>query len=93
MSSSAAATAIRCSTTSAVFNRVILAGVATELALLSLIVYTPVGNFLFGTAPIGPELWLFTVPFALGMLLLEEFRKWLARRRAVQPILHGSLAA
>jgi hypothetical protein len=35
---------------------------------------------IFGTHPIGLIVWLFTVPFALGMLILEEFRKKLARR-------------
>jgi sodium/potassium-transporting ATPase subunit alpha len=65
-------------------NRLIFVGIATELALLALIVYTPVGNLLFGTAPIGLAVWLFTLPFALGMLLLEEFRKWFVRRRTAR---------
>jgi calcium-translocating P-type ATPase len=56
-------------------------GVAAELAAVALMVYTPVGNRLFGTAPLGPEVWLYTLPFALGMLALEEGRKWVVRRR------------
>jgi hypothetical protein len=35
---------------------------------------------LFGTAPIGLDVWLFVIPFAVGMLMLEEFRKYYARR-------------
>jgi calcium-translocating P-type ATPase len=63
-------------------NTLILAGVAFELALILFIVYAPAGNWLFGTAPIGLEVWFFVVPFAALMGLLEEARKaWLRRRR------------
>ena len=58
-------------------NRWILAGVAVELGLILVITYTPIGNLLVGTAPIGLAVWLYTLPFAVGMLLLEELRKWL----------------
>jgi len=46
-----------------------------------LIVYTPVGNAIYGTAPISAETWLFILPFAIAMLGLEELRKWLIRLR------------
>jgi hypothetical protein len=46
-------------------NRLIVAGVAAELALVGLIAYTPWGNALFDTAAIGLEVWLFMLPFAL----------------------------
>jgi calcium-translocating P-type ATPase len=62
-------------------NRLILLGIGVELVLLLLIAYTPWGNALFGTAPISWRAWLFVLPFAAGMLLLEEARKWLTRRR------------
>jgi sodium/potassium-transporting ATPase subunit alpha len=61
-------------------NRLILAGIAVEIALILVIDYTPWGNSLFGTAPIPLQAWLYVVPFALAMLLCEEFRKFLARR-------------
>jgi sodium/potassium-transporting ATPase subunit alpha len=61
-------------------NRLILVGILAEVAIILLIVYTPLGNALFGTAPLPAELWLLPVPFALGMLALEEGRKWLVRR-------------
>ena len=35
------------------------------------------GNALFGTAPIPLAVWLFILPFALGMLALKELRKYL----------------
>jgi len=63
-------------------NRLILAGLAVELVLLLVIVYTPAGNWLFGTAALGMEVWLYAILAALGMWLLEEARKlWLRRRR------------
>jgi calcium-translocating P-type ATPase len=61
-------------------NRLILVGIAAEIALILLIDYTPWGNRLFGTAPISINVWLYVVPFALAMLLLEELRKVLVRR-------------
>jgi magnesium-transporting ATPase (P-type) len=63
------------------FNRMIVYGVAVELLLLVLIDYTPWGNALFGTAPIAIEVWLFVIPFGIGMWLLEEVRKAVVRRR------------
>jgi len=67
-------------------NRLLLAGVAVELALIAAIVYTPPGQAVFGTAPLALEAWLFMLPFAAAMLLLEEGRKfgvrWLDPRQA-----------
>ncbi|MBI2311058.1 MAG: cation-transporting P-type ATPase [Betaproteobacteria bacterium] len=63
-------------------NRLILFGIAVELALLLLIVYTPWGNLLFGTAPLSLEVWLFILPFPFLMLACEEARKALVRRAA-----------
>ena len=62
-------------------NPLIWYGLGFELLLLVLIDYTPWGNALFGTAPPGVEVWLFIVPFGIGMLLLEELRKAAVRRR------------
>jgi calcium-translocating P-type ATPase len=61
-------------------NRMILLGIAVEIALILLIDYTPWGNRLFGTAPIALDVWLYVVPFAFAMLLFEELRKALVRR-------------
>jgi magnesium-transporting ATPase (P-type) len=60
-------------------NRLLLLGVAVEIGLILLIVYTPWGNSLFGTAPISLDVWLYAIPFALVMLILEELRKILLR--------------
>ncbi|MEA3207291.1 MAG: sodium/potassium-transporting ATPase subunit alpha, partial [Chthoniobacter sp.] len=65
-------------------NKLILAGIAAEILLIALIDYTPWGNALFGTAPISAAVWLFIIPFALGLLAFEELRKWLVRSRGRQ---------
>jgi magnesium-transporting ATPase (P-type) len=62
-------------------NALIILGVMSEIAILLLINYTAWGNALLGTAPIGEAVWVFVIPFAAGMLILEEARKWLARKR------------
>ncbi len=73
-------------------NRVILAGIAVEMALIILIVYTPLGNALFGTIPIPAGVWLFVVPFACVMLLLDELRKKISihHRPPENPTLQGA---
>jgi sodium/potassium-transporting ATPase subunit alpha len=59
-------------------NPLLLAGWLLEGVLLLLITYTPWGNQLFGTAPLGLDVWLLVLPLALLMGLLEEGRKaWL----------------
>jgi len=56
-------------------NRLINAGIVTELAVILLIDYTAAGNSLFGTAPIPVSAWLIVLPFGLAMAGLEELRK------------------
>jgi len=65
-------------------NNLIWYGIAFELALLMLIVYTPWGNALFGTTALDNGVWLFIIAFMPGMLLLEELRKALVRRNRDQ---------
>jgi sodium/potassium-transporting ATPase subunit alpha len=60
-------------------NPLLLVGILTELLLIVLIVYTPWGNTLFGTAPIPPAVWLLALPFGVGLLFFEEVRKWIVR--------------
>jgi magnesium-transporting ATPase (P-type) len=72
-------------------NVLILLGVMLEIAVLLLINYTPWGNALLGTAPIGWDVWAFIIPFAAGMLILEEARKRLARRNLFNRIARGGV--
>ncbi|MDP1870266.1 MAG: cation-transporting P-type ATPase [Gallionella sp.] len=62
-------------------NRLIWYGVASEILLLLLIDYTPWGNALFGTMPIGVKVWLLIIAFMPVMLLMEELRKAVVRRK------------
>jgi sodium/potassium-transporting ATPase subunit alpha len=56
-------------------NHLLLAGIGLEIAIILAIDYTAWGNHLFGTAPIDWTTWLYMLPFAGGMLVLEELRK------------------
>jgi sodium/potassium-transporting ATPase subunit alpha len=60
-------------------NPLIWGGVLVEIALVILIGYTPIGNSVFGTAPIGAKAWVFILPFATVMLVAEEVRKLIVR--------------
>ena len=61
-------------------NKIILAGITLEVALMILIDFTPLGNQLLGTAPLPARAWLVILPCALAMFLVEESRKWIVRR-------------
>jgi sodium/potassium-transporting ATPase subunit alpha len=61
-------------------NPIMLLGIAAEIAIIVTIVYTPLGNLVFGTAPIASVVWLFMLPFAVAMLVAEELRKVIAKR-------------
>ena len=64
-------------------NPLVLVGIATELVLAGIIIYTPFGNAIFGCAPIGADVWLLLVPFALLLLGADEIRKFFVRRAPV----------
>ena len=61
-------------------NPLLLAALAVEIGLLLSIVYTPIGNRLFGTAPLALEVWLYAAPYAMLLGVVEETRKWIVRR-------------
>lgn len=61
-------------------NKLILWGILSETILILLIDYTPLGNAIFNTSPIPVQVWLFVIPFALAMLVLEEIRKFVVRK-------------
>ncbi len=74
-------------------NPLIVWGVISEIALILLIDYTAWGNAMIGTLPIAAEVWLFVVPFALAMVMLEELRKRFARARVHNSLSHSSTSA
>ena len=55
-------------------------GIVAELAVIALILYTPSGNWLFGTAAFGGTTWLLAIACAALMCVLEELRKLLIRQ-------------
>jgi calcium-translocating P-type ATPase len=64
-------------------NRYILMALAAELGVILFIIYTPAGNWLFGTAPLAANVWGLAIAGAALMWLLEEMRKaWLRRSLA-----------
>jgi magnesium-transporting ATPase (P-type) len=63
-------------------NRWIPIGVLVELVLLALIIYAPFLQSIFGTAVLAPTDWLVLSLLAPAVLLIDEVRKYLARRVA-----------
>ncbi len=63
-------------------NRMIFLGIAVEVALIMSIVYLAPFQRVFGTAPLRATDWLFLLTITPTLLLLEEGRKWIVRRRA-----------
>jgi len=61
-------------------NKLIWVGIATELALVAAISHLPVLQPFFGTAPLGWFEVSLGIPFAITILLGDEFRRWLIRR-------------
>jgi sodium/potassium-transporting ATPase subunit alpha len=62
-------------------NSLVLSGIALELVLAGFIIYTGPGNAFFGTAPVDMRVWLTLVPFGFLLILAEEGRKYIVRRR------------
>jgi len=65
-------------------NPLVLAGIGSELLLAIFIIYTPIGNDIFGCAPINLAVWLLLIPFAFLLLAADETRKYVVRRNAAQ---------
>jgi len=61
-------------------NRYLLIGIAVEIILLLLIIYTQPLQKIFGTAPLNLNELLFLLPFALLLFSADEIRKWLVRK-------------
>jgi hypothetical protein len=62
-------------------NRLLLWGIAFELALAAGIIYLPPLQSLLGTAPLSIDALLFAVPFPFIVWGADELRRWLVRRR------------
>ncbi len=64
-------------------NRLVWVGVLTELTLIFLIVYAPFLQQFIGTAAFPLQNWLFLFAWTPSLLLVDEFRKMLVRRRSI----------
>lgn len=60
-------------------NPLIFFGIAVELIFLVFIVYHPIGNRIFATAPLPAMVWLILIPFSFLLFFAEEVRKAIAR--------------
>jgi sodium/potassium-transporting ATPase subunit alpha len=62
-------------------NHLVLAGIAVELALVGLFVYSPFAHTVLGTSSLHTRELLLAVPFALFILVADEIRKAFVRKR------------
>lgn len=62
-------------------NRLVLVGIAVELAVLCVLVYTPFLHELFNTAPLGLREWAVLIWIPAVALLITEFYKAILRSR------------
>jgi magnesium-transporting ATPase (P-type) len=61
-------------------NKWIWLGIASQISIISLLIYAPPMQALFGTAPLGPFEWAFLAVLAVIIVFVEEIRKWFTRR-------------
>jgi calcium-translocating P-type ATPase len=61
-------------------NRLVLLGVAAEIAILLVLIAVPPLRVAFGLAPLAPAEWAVLLLFPPVLLGLEEARKWVMRR-------------
>ena len=61
-------------------NRWLLAGIAVELTLAAAIVGVPALQPWFGTASLSFREFFMAWPFVLGLVLMDELRRWMIRR-------------
>ncbi len=62
-------------------NRLVLWGIAAELTLLGILIYTPFLHSIFNTAPIGLREWVYLFAWTPVIFLLDELRKAIMRWR------------
>jgi len=61
-------------------NKIVLVGIALEIAITAIVLYFPLANHYLGTQPLGFEM-LLAVPFALSIILVDEIRKYFIRKK------------
>lgn len=71
-------------------NRLLWAGIVSELVIIFSIVYFPPLQDVIGTEAFAPENWLFLFAWAPLLLVADEFRKLLLRRRTQRQCYGGN---
>jgi calcium-translocating P-type ATPase len=66
-------------------NRVLLWGIAFELALAAMIIYLPPFQHMLSTTALPPHLLLITLPFPFIVWGADELRRYIIRRHNTQP--------
>ena len=61
-------------------NKWIFFGIASQIGILALIVYVPVMQHIFTTAPLNLSDWAFLISLALIVVFAEEIRKFFSRK-------------
>jgi len=64
-------------------NRLLLWGILTELVILIGLIYIPKLNTLFSNFPLDLKYWLILPAFIPSVLIFEELRKWILRRKSI----------
>ncbi len=62
-------------------NPMMLWSIGLQIALIFVLIYTPWGHFIFGTAPLPAKTWLMIIPMAFVMLIFEELRKFFVTQK------------
>lgn len=62
-------------------NKMIWIGIASELVLILLIVYTPFMNKFIGTGPFPPIYWVFLAAWIPSLIVVDEIAKYFKRRK------------
>ena len=65
-------------------NRLLLWGIAFELVVAAILIYTPVFQSLLATAALDPGMLLFVAPFPFIVWGADELRRWALRRRSAR---------
>jgi magnesium-transporting ATPase (P-type) len=65
--------------TSLATNKWILVGIAAQLSILSLIIYVPFFQSLFGTTALNLTDWAYLALLPIAVIIAEEIRKFFSR--------------
>jgi hypothetical protein len=61
-------------------NKWILVGMIAQISIISVLIYVPLMQTVFGTTAIGPADWGFLLILPITVIVAEEIRKWFSRR-------------